>query len=58
MEPIAVTIHEAARLISSSRSKIYVLVKEGKLRLIKLGGKSLIAVDDIKAFVENLKAAA
>jgi excisionase family DNA binding protein len=58
MEPFAVNIPEASRLLSSSRSKIYELVAQKKLRIIKLGGKSLIAVDDIRAFIDSLKAAA
>jgi len=58
MEPLAVTTREAARLLSCSRSQIYVLVRAGKIRRIKMGGKALVAVDDIKAFIEELKSAA
>jgi len=58
MEPLAVNIPEASRLLSCSRSKTYQLVALKKLRMIKLGGKSLIAVDDIRALIEDLKAAA
>jgi excisionase family DNA binding protein len=58
MERLAVTTHEAARLLSTSRSNLYTMINAGKLRKIKMGGKALIAVDDLKAFIESLKSAA
>ncbi|MCX7349558.1 MAG: excisionase family DNA-binding protein [Alphaproteobacteria bacterium] len=58
MEPLAVNTREAGRLLSCSRSKIYELVAQKKLRIIRLGGKSLLAVDELRAFIENLKSAA
>lgn len=39
---IAVTIPDAARLTGLSRSRIYTLLGDGRLPLVKLGGSSLV----------------
>jgi excisionase family DNA binding protein len=47
-EPLAVSILEAARLTSLCRSTIYELLKSGKLRSIKVGGRHLVDYGSIK----------
>lgn len=42
MDPLAVSILEAARLTSLCRSTVYVLLREGKLKSIKVGGRHLV----------------
>jgi excisionase family DNA binding protein len=49
--PLAVTILEAARLTSLSRSTIYELLKEGKLKSIKVAGRHLVDYPSIKALM-------
>ena len=56
MEPLNVTIPEAARLIGCGRSKLYELMAEQKLEAVKLGSRTLIRVSSIKAFSETLAA--
>ena len=48
MEPLAVSILDAARLTSLCRSTIYELLKAGKLRSIKVGGRHLVDYGSIK----------
>ena len=48
MDPLAVSILEAARLTSLCRSTIYELLKAGKLRSIKVGGRHLVDYGSIK----------
>ena len=47
MEPLAVTVKEACRLSGLCKSTIYLLIKEGKLTLIKVGRRSLISYSAI-----------
>jgi excisionase family DNA binding protein len=48
MDPLAVSILDAARLTSLCRSTIYVLLRDGKLRSIKVGGRHLVDYGSIK----------
>jgi excisionase family DNA binding protein len=57
MDPLAVSILEAARLTSLCRSTIYELLKTGKLRSIKVGGRHLVDFDSIKALMQTGDAA-
>ena len=50
----AVSIIEAARRAGVGRSSIYEAVNRGELRLKKSGRRSLILVDDLKAWVNGL----
>ena len=51
LNPILVGIPEAARLMGLGRSKLYQILNEGELKLIKLGGRSLISVDELRSYV-------
>ena len=46
---IAVDVREAARLTGLSRSQIYVLIGEGRLKKRKVGARTLILVQDLHA---------
>lgn len=59
LNPILVGIPEAARLMGLGRSKLYQILNEGELNLIKLGGRSLVSVDELRSYVaEKLAKAA
>ena len=59
LNPILVGIPEAARLMGLGRSKLYQILNDGELNLIKLGGRSLISVDELRSYVaEKLAKAA
>ena len=51
MEPLAVSITEAARLLSVSRPKVYELMARSDFPSFRLGGKTLIYVDGLRAWV-------
>lgn len=53
LTPISVSIHEATRLTSISRSKIYELLGEGKLRSTKIGRRVLIKYSDLESLVSE-----
>jgi len=58
IEPLLVTISEATDIIGIGKSKLYEIIAEGKLPIVKLGRRSLIAVDDLKSLVARLKSEA
>lgn len=47
----AITVREFGQLYGFGRSKTYMLIKEGKLRSLKVGGKRLIRVDDAEELI-------
>lgn len=52
MTPAAlVTVEEACRLLSVSRSMLYKLVKQGEIELIKVGGRTRFRRTDLETLV-------
>lgn len=45
-------------MLGVSRTAIYELVKDGQLHLVKIGGRSLVATEEIDALVGRLRAEA
>lgn len=48
-DPLGVSIIEAARLIGCGRTHVYMLVKCGKLKTIKLGSRTIVTTRSIQA---------
>jgi hypothetical protein len=57
MAKLSVTIPEAVEMTGIGRSSLYALFKEKKIIPRKSGKRTLVLVDDLKRFVENLPAA-
>ena len=53
MQDRLVPVEEAKKQLSVGTTILYRLMKEGQLRRVKLGGKTLIAQSDIQAFIEK-----
>jgi len=51
MSPITLSISETCAALSLSRSSIYKLINSGRLRTLKIGSRTLITVESIKALV-------
>lgn len=47
------SVNDAAREMGVGRTFTYELIKEGKLEIVKLGRRTLIRVDSIKALIER-----
>jgi excisionase family DNA binding protein len=45
--PLCYRINDACRLLSISRSHLYDLASEGRIRIIKIGNRSLISASEI-----------
>lgn len=51
IERLALSVVKAAEASSLSRSTLYMAMGEGHLRFIKVRGRRLILVDDLRAFL-------
>ena len=51
MEPITVTVDGARKAIGIGTTKIYSLISEGKLETVKVGRRTLIKTDSIRALL-------
>ncbi len=52
LPPIALGVEAASRAVGISRSGLYSLIATGELKSIKAGGRRLILIDDLRAFLE------
>ncbi|WP_082550046.1 helix-turn-helix domain-containing protein [Mesorhizobium sp. Root157] len=57
MTKLSVTVPEAVQLTGIGRSSLYKLFSEGKIIPRKSGKRTLVLVEDLKRYVENLPAA-
>lgn len=53
LEPLAVSAPEAARLLGVSKPKVYELMGREDFPCFKLGGRTLISVDGLRAWVQR-----
>ncbi len=54
MEPYALTIPEAVRFSGIARTRLYMLASEGKITLRKIGRRTIVRADDLKALIAEL----
>lgn len=54
VQPVLLSIGEAARLLGIGRSTLYGLLNDGDLSGLKIGGRTLISRLDLEALVESL----
>ena len=55
MEPIAISVSDAAKALGLGRTSIYALIKDGRLETIKLGSRRLIMTESIRRLVEDAR---
>jgi len=51
--PLAVSVSDAARLLSVSRDTIYRLIQTGKLRTVKLNGRRVVPMRELERLLEE-----
>lgn len=54
-EPIAVRIKEACRITGIGRSKLYELIAEGQIDIVKVGAMTLIPVDSLRGLINRAR---
>jgi excisionase family DNA binding protein len=55
-EPALVKIEPACRYLDVGRTKLYELIREGKLDCVRIGKSARITIASLKRFVESLPA--
>ena len=53
MEPLALTVSQAAKLGGPCRSALYEDIRAGRLRAVKRGRSTRILVEDFKAYLAS-----
>ncbi len=53
MEPITVTVEGAKKALGLGHTKIYELISKGQLQTVKIGRRTLIKTDSIRALVDQ-----
>lgn len=51
LEPLTVSPAECARIMGISRPKVYELINQGGFPSFKLGSRTLISVDGLRAWI-------
>jgi len=51
VSPLTVRINDAASMLGLSRSSIYNLANDGRLRIVRIAGRSLVVAQDIHNLV-------
>lgn len=51
MEPLALSVNDAAKALSLGRTSIYAMIADGRLQAFKLGRRTLIKMDSIRRIV-------
>ena len=55
LERIAVSIREAAKMLGISKPHFLPLVKEGKIRTVRIGRRILVSVQSLRDFIDGTK---
>lgn len=53
MEPLTLSINEAARVLGLGRTSIYALIADGRLDVVKIGRRTLVTTDSIHRLIES-----
>jgi excisionase family DNA binding protein len=51
MEPLALSVNDAAKALSLGRTSIYAMIADGRLQAFKLGRRTLIKMESIRRIV-------
>jgi excisionase family DNA binding protein len=57
LQPIGLSPDQAAQFLGTSRSRIYRLLREGRLVALKQGVATVVTMDSLTAYVDSLPAA-
>lgn len=52
-EPLAYSVTEACRVTSIGRTRLYILIAEGRLEVRKIGRRTLIPAASLRALIEG-----
>jgi excisionase family DNA binding protein len=53
MDPVTVTVQGARKALGLGSTKIYELIGEGRLKTVKIGRRTLVKTESIRALVDQ-----
>jgi len=53
MEPLALSVNDAAKALSLGRTSIYAMISDGRLEAFKLGRRTLIKMESVRRIVAD-----
>jgi excisionase family DNA binding protein len=53
LQPLTVRIRDACRMTGIGRSKLYELIADGEIEILKVGAITLVPVAGLQAFLER-----
>lgn len=53
MEPLAISINDAAKTLGLGRTSIYAMIADGRLEAFKIGRRTLVRMESIRRLVEK-----
>ena len=56
LEPLAIQIPEACKMLGCGRSKLYELIQQRELKIVKIGMRTTITVESIRSYHARLLA--
>lgn len=54
MHKISMTVNEACKATGLGRTSLYQLIKDGAITKRKLGGRTIILVNELEAYINSL----
>ena len=54
MEPLTVTICDAKHALGIGTTKLYELIAQDRIRVVKLGRRTLVRVDSLRRVIDDL----
>ena len=58
VKPLSYSISDACKAIGVGRTTIYTHITNGRLKVFKMGGRTLIDADDLKSWLSSFQKAA
>lgn len=55
VERVGLSIEETAQAFGIGRTNVFRLIKEGQLKAVKIGRRTVIPTDEVQAFMARLK---
>jgi excisionase family DNA binding protein len=53
MEPVCVSVNEAREALGVGRTKLYELINAGKLRVVRLGRRTLVSTESLRELAQG-----
>ena len=53
MEPVCVSVNEARQALGVGRTKLYELINAGKLRVVRLGRRTLVSTESLRELAQG-----